>query len=125
MEHKISSCVAEIEESFSELGKITDVIACLDMDAMDMMYEHLEKMKVFVAKLQSWDMTNYSTEEVGYYMSHMSFHREIMADIIAEARSLLWEDSREYLKSLVSYHKELCLWMKAKEKALKRNIIEA
>ena len=73
-------------------------------------------MKIAVKELKSWELSDMSTEQKQFYLSHMSFHREIIADIITEARSLLIDKYRKHVKALVQYHRELCEWLKQIDK---------
>ena len=62
-----------------------------------------------------------SPKHILYYLSHMSFHREIIADIVSEARFQIPEDRRGFLKTLVSYHRDISVWLsKAQKKYGKR-----
>ena len=111
-----TTTTATIEQKFDELSSITDQLALINSVCESNIDFPIEEMKVFVAELQQWDLNKMPIEDKRYYLSHMSFHREIIADIIAEARSLLIEDRRQYLRALVAYYKEFCRWLKVIER---------
>jgi len=78
-----------------------------------------EDLTQFSSTVRQWSADQIPGDIRRFYLSHLTFHREIIADIIAEARSLLMEERREYLKSLVKYHKDYSAWLDTMEKALK------
>lgn len=109
-----------LEQVFDVLSEITDRINLMNSvyeSDLDQAFSDLEQ---FSTTVRQWSAEQIPQEIRRFYLSHLTFHREIIADIIAEARSLLMEERREYLKSLVRYHKDYCSWLDTMEKALSR-----
>lgn len=115
-----SAVTVEIEKKFDELSDITNKIALINSDWEGNIDDAILEMKNSIASLKSWKISSMSSEHRLYYLSHMSFHREIIADIISEARFHLPDDRRPHLKILVSYHRELCAWLYQIQKKYRR-----
>ena len=109
-EEPINDGDSDIETKFSELSDITNQVALINSayEEEEVFEAAIEKMEVFIKELHNWNMEEMSPTHRQYYLSHMSFHREIIAEIIADARALLIEERREYLRRLVSYYKSFC-----------------
>lgn len=107
-----------LEEYFSGLSEITDRVAMINSEYQTDIASALDDLLNFI----SWDDFNQidKMDQTGVqsFLSHMSFHREIIADIINEARQLLMEERRESLRRLVSYHKIFVKNFAALEKSL-------
>ncbi len=116
MSQSIATTVTEIEKKFDVIGDITNQVALVNNIHESDVGESIETMKQLIAKLQEYDLEAMSVDHRQYYLSHMSFHREIVADIITEARSLLIEERRHHLKTLVSYHREFRRWFSSIER---------
>jgi hypothetical protein len=76
----------------------------------------MDDLETFMKNTMASDLESMDIQALNYFLSHLSFHREIIADIISEARQLLIEERREYLKRLVSYHKEFVKWFQRMER---------
>ena len=116
MSSGVPTVAAEIEKKFDELSNITNQIALINSDYEGDIDDAILEMRNSTELLKSWDVSSMSSEHRLYYLSHMSFHREIIADIISEARFQLPEDRRHHLKALVHYHRELCSWLSQVQK---------
>ena len=99
MSEGVSTVVTEIEKKFDELSDITNKVALINSDYGGDIDEAIIKMKEFSDVLRSWDIFSMSPKHILYYLSHMSFHREIIADIVSEARFQIPEDRRGFLKN--------------------------
>ena len=103
---EIFSSLEDIEKYFNRLSEITDRVAMINSDYQTDIETALSDLENF---FQDEEMLIPLGEMEGGFvksiLSHMSFHREIIADIINEARQLLIEERREYLRRLVAYHK--------------------
>lgn len=106
----------KIENQFDKLSNITDKISHVNNEYESDIDTAINEMKIAVNELKNWELSDMSIEQKQFYLSHMSFHREIIADIIAEARSLLIDKYRKHVKTLVKYHRELCEWLNQIEK---------
>lgn len=106
----------EMDSHFNELADITDRVALVNSHYDSNLEKSFGEMESNVKTAMSWDLESMSREMRQVFMSHMSFHREIIAEIIAEARKLLIEERRAYLKRLVAYHKDFSTWLNRVEK---------
>ncbi len=108
----------QVEKLFAILREITDKVAKVNShypSDLDIAFQRLEEFWDGISRL---DFMNLPQDLRLLFISHLTFHRETIADIIAEARSLLMEERRNFLKRLVSYHKEFAQWVKNIEKQL-------
>ena len=113
----------ELETHFNQLTEITDQVALItSVYDSDVLGDALTDMENFVKDVMSWNMEEMDAQIKKAYLSHLSFHREIVAEIIAETRQSLKEgqthvqDRRPYLKRLVHYHKNFIKWFAQEEK---------
>lgn len=101
----------ELEKVFATLTEITDRVSLMnsvyDSD-LDGAFSDLDR---FTAEIAEWNYDDIPEDSRSYFLSHLTFHREIIADIIQEARSLLYEERRPFLKKLVKYHREYAAWL--------------
>ncbi len=110
------SSLPEVEKRFEILSDITDQVSQVnslyetDLDAA------FEGMERFTSDARTWDLATMHDDARKFYLSHMSFHREIVADIIAEGRRILLDERRPYLKRLVNYHRDFSRWLAGIEK---------
>ncbi|HBS05426.1 MAG TPA: hypothetical protein DEA96_10695 [Leptospiraceae bacterium] len=111
----------QLEQVFDVLSEITDRISLMNSIYESNLEQAFDDLKQFSLTVRQWSADQIPQEIRRFYLSHLTFHREIIADIIAEARSLLMEERREYLKTLVRYHKDYCSWLDTMEKALSRS----
>ncbi|MEQ8353785.1 MAG: hypothetical protein RH862_20070 [Leptospiraceae bacterium] len=111
----------QLEQVFDVLSEITDRISLMNSVYESNLEQAFDDLKQFSLTVRQWSAEQIPQEIRRFYLSHLTFHREIIADIIAEARSLLMEERREYLKTLVRYHKDYCAWLDTMEKALSRS----
>ena len=110
------SSVEALEKSFNRLQDITDQVAQMNSRYDSDLDSAFDTMEGFTVEARKWDVDNMDDHIRRTYLSHMSFHREIVAEIIAEARRQLIEERRELLKRLVGYHKEFSRWYTRAEK---------
>ena len=110
MSNSTSTVAVEIEKSFDGLSDITNQVALINSDYEGDIDGAILDMKNSMNLLKSWGTSLMSSEHRLYYLSHMSFHREIIADIISEARFRLAEESRHHLKALVRLSSR-ALWL--------------
>lgn len=105
-----------LERFFAVLRDITDRIALMNSpypSDLDKAFSQLEEFMAGCGRLKIEGMN----ESVRlFHISHLTFHREIIADIIAEARNLLLDDRRPYLQRLVAYHRDYTRWLGKLEK---------
>ena len=105
-----------VDTYFNILSDITDRVAMMnsryDSD-LDQAFTDMEKQ---IREAMEWDPAEMKSDVLQAYLSHMSFHREIVAEIISGARHLLINERRHYLKRLVTYHKEFSRWFNRIEK---------
>lgn len=101
----------DVEKIFSILREITDRVARINSQypsELDLAFKRLEEFWTGLSKINFETIQN-SIRPL--FISHLTFHRESIADIIQEARSLLMEERREFLKRLVQYHREYSKWL--------------
>lgn len=107
----VSVDIDELEKVFATLTEVTDRVSLMnsvyDSD-LDQAFSDLDR---FTNEIADWNYDDIPEESRSYFMSHLTFHREIIADIIQEARSLLYDERRPYLKKLVKYHKDYAAWL--------------
>jgi molybdopterin converting factor small subunit len=106
----------EIEKFFSILREITDKVALMNSpypSELDLAFTRLEE---FWKGLSNISLELLPGDVRLLYISHLTFHRETVADIISEARELLIEERRNFLKRLVQYHREFTKWLQQIEK---------
>ncbi|MCB1307551.1 MAG: hypothetical protein KDK30_05195 [Leptospiraceae bacterium] len=106
----------DVELKFNILSDITDQVALVNSVYESDIDHAIDQMTGFVQDAMGWDLDVMTEEARQFYLSHMSFHREIVAEIIAEARQLLMDDRREQVKRLVNYHKDFSRWLNGIEK---------
>lgn len=101
----------ELDYIFNRLTGITDRIAQMnsiyEID-LDSAFKDLAEHSVVVQNIADQNLASDSRRA---YLSHLTFHREIVADIISEARRLLMENRRVYVRQLVAYHKDFTKWL--------------
>ena len=110
--------IQQLEQVFDVLSEITDRISLMNSIYESNLDKAFGDLKDFSGNVRQWSAEQIPQEIRRFYLSHLTFHREIIADIIAEARSLLMDERREYLKALVKYHKDYCSWLDSMERAL-------
>ncbi len=106
----------DVEKFFSILREITDKVALMNSPYPSDLPLAFMRLKEFWNGLQNLNLDLLQNEIRLLFISHLTFHRETIADIIAEARELLMEDRRNYLKDLVNYHRDFINWLKQIEK---------
>ncbi|MCS7205055.1 MAG: hypothetical protein NZ853_05110 [Leptospiraceae bacterium] len=106
----------EVENFFSILREITDKVALINSTFPSDLELSFTRLEEFWRGLSRLDLSQLNGEIRFLFLSHLAFHRESIADIISEARALLIEERRGFLKRLVQYHKEFNNWFKQIEK---------
>ncbi|MCB1173088.1 MAG: PLU-1-like domain protein [Leptospiraceae bacterium] len=106
----------EVEVRFDDLSNITDLVAQINSIYESDIEGNIQAMEDFIHDAMSWDLSLLDLDALQFYLSHMSFHREIVSEIITEARQVLIEERRSYVKRLVNYHKEFKRWVTNLEK---------
>ncbi|GIX42504.1 MAG: hypothetical protein KatS3mg129_2237 [Leptospiraceae bacterium] len=106
----------EIERFFSILREITDKVALMNSPYPSELELAFKRLEEFWNGLEKINLNLLPGEIRLLYISHLTFHRETVADIIAEARELLIEERRTFLKRLVQYHREFSKWLQQIEK---------
>ncbi len=109
--------VKDVEVEFDKLSNITDRVALMNSEYEAELEPAFREMENFIANARQWDISDLLPEVRQFYLSSISFHREIVAEILAEARSLLMENRRHYLKRLAHYHKGLSQWLQELEES--------
>lgn len=99
-----------MDRKFAELSDITDRVARINSPYESDLGSAFTDMENFIEDAISWNIPYSDRDMFTAYKSHMSFHREVVSEIIREARELLMDDRRHFLKRLVSYHKEFSKW---------------
>ncbi len=108
--------VEALEKSFNYLQDITDQVAQMNSRYDSDLEAAFQSMTGFTIEARRWDLDSMNPQIRRTYLSHMSFHREIVAEIIAEARRQLIDERRDLLKRLVNYHKDFSRWYSKAEK---------
>lgn len=106
----------EIERFFSVLREITDKVALMNSPYPSELELAFLRLEEFWNGLSTIDLGLIPGDVRLLFISHLTFHRETVADIITEARELLMEDRRTFLKRLVQYHREFTKWLQQIEK---------
>lgn len=100
----------QLDMRFGRLSEITDRLAQINTIYDTDVDRAFDEMEEFTKEVMTWDPGTMGADSLRSFLSHMSFHREVVADIIAEARRLLLPERRESLKKLVNYHKNFVKW---------------
>ena len=98
--------ISDLEKEFSKLSDLTDKIARMNISEEVRPDAFIIELKFFLSRIITWNVGAMPFHVRKSCLSHMSFHREVVADIIAEARSLLLASHHQSLQGLVSYHKQ-------------------
>ena len=106
----------EVEARFDVLSDITDRVALMNSVYESDLEGAFHEMESFIGGARTWDLEAMEEAARKFYLSHMSFHREIVAEIIAEARQVLLDERRPYVKRLVNYHRDFSRWLNGIEK---------
>ena len=101
----------EVEKHFDQLSDITDLVAQINSIYESDIEGNLQTMEDFIYDVMDWDIDILERDARLFYISHMTFHREIVSEIIAEARQVLIDERRSYLKRLVNYYKKFKIWL--------------
>ena len=105
-----------IDQHFNILSDITDRVALMNSHYDTDLDGAFDDMEGFIRDAMDWDLEKLPLETRQSYFSHMTFYREVIAEIIAEARRLLIGERRPYLKRLVAFHKDFMKWLSQLEK---------
>jgi hypothetical protein len=105
-----------LERFFAVLRDITDRVALMNSPYPSDLDRAFSQLEEFMAGCVRLNIEKMSEAVRLFHISHLTFHREIIADIIAEARNLLLDDRRPYLQRLVSYHRDYTRWLAKIEK---------
>lgn len=106
----------EVETHFDELSDLTDLVAQVNSIYESDIEGNMQKMEDFIHNAMKWDVNILEPDAKLFYISHMSFHREIVSEVIADARQVLIDERRPYVKRLVNYFKEFKRWLANLEK---------
>ncbi|MEQ9363555.1 MAG: PLU-1-like domain protein [Leptospirales bacterium] len=106
----------EVETQFDVLSDVTDRVALMNSVYESDLEGAFNEMEAFTEDARTWDVGAMEEAARKFYLSHMSFHREIVAEIIAEARQVLLEERRACVKRLVNYHRDFSRWLNGIEK---------
>ena len=109
----------ELELYFNTLSEITDRVAMINSEYQTDLESAVYDLENFMSADVFHSVSDKEQNFIQSFLSHMSFHREIIADIITEARQLLIEERREFLRRLVAYHKSFVKNFSVLEKQLK------
>lgn len=107
--------IEDIEIHFERLSSIADRVSLMNSEYEAVLEPAFQEMEAFAADAYCWDLDSMPPEVRQFYLSCLSFHREVVAEILAEARRLLMENRRIYLKRLAHYHKQLRQWLQEAE----------
>ena len=103
--------LSTVETRFDRLSAITDRVALINSVYDSDLNGAFDEMESFIGDARTWDPAEMDEDARRFYLSHMSFHREIVAEIISEARRVLLDDRRPFVKRLVNYHRESSKWL--------------
>jgi hypothetical protein len=108
----------ELESYFNKLSEITDRVALINSEYQTDIATAVNDLENFMSEESFRSIDRADQGLAQSFLSHMSFHREIIADIINGARQLLIEERREFLRRLVAYHKSFVKNFSIMEKRL-------
>ncbi|MFN3603404.1 MAG: hypothetical protein ACK4UJ_01705 [Leptonema sp. (in: bacteria)] len=106
----------DIEKIFSILREITDRVSLINSYYPSDLEIAFTRLKEFWNNLSHFPFDAIPTSLRALCLSHLTFHRETISDIIKEARLLLMENRRDFLKTLVNYHREFSKWLQELER---------
>lgn len=107
----------ELDTRFGHLTDITDRISLLNSPYESDLQGSFHDLFEFLQELQAVPVADLDNNVRRHFLAHLTFHREMVSDIIEEARSLLMDERREYLKRLVEYRKQVACWIDEMEKS--------
>lgn len=105
-----------LERFFAVLRDITDRIALMNSPYPSDLEKAFSQLEEFMSGCGRMSIEKMNEAVRLFHISHLTFHREIIADIIAEARNLLLDDRRPFLQRLVTYHRDYTRWLGKLEK---------
>lgn len=105
-----------LERFFAVLRDITDRVALMNSPYPSDLEKAFSQLEEFMDGCMRLNMASMGAAVRLFHISHLTFHREIIADIIAEARNLLFDERRPFLQRLVTYHREYTRWLQKQEK---------
>lgn len=101
----------EFELYFNRVTDYTDKVSLVNSVYESDLETAFAAMEEAVEEVMKWELTGLDAGIRRILLSHLTFHRETVWEIIQEARSLLISDRREYVKRLVNHHKEFTKWL--------------
>jgi hypothetical protein len=107
----------ELDTRFSHLTDLTDRISLINSPYESDLDGAFHDLFEFLQELQTISLDDEDSHVRHHFLAHLTFHREMISDIIDEARSLLMDDRREYLRKLVEYRKQIARWINEIEKS--------
>ncbi|XDD52236.1 hypothetical protein AB3N59_20005 [Leptospira sp. WS92.C1] len=110
----------DLENYFQTLTDLTDTIAVINSPYESDFDHDIGRLEQYFSDIvsRSWE-----TSERSYFnlfSSHFTFHTKIVEEIIHEARRVLIQERRIYVKRLVAYHKHAEEWFAELQKKRKQ-----
>ncbi|MBW7857257.1 MAG: hypothetical protein H3C43_02910 [Leptonema sp. (in: Bacteria)] len=105
-----------LDRFFTVLRDITDRVALMNSPYPSDIERAFGQLEEFMAGCEKFNLEEMKPAACKFHLSHLTFHRETVADIIAEARELLMDDRRPYLQRLVAYQRDFIAWLNKAEK---------
>jgi len=105
-----------IERLFAILRDITDRVALMNSMYPSDLEKAFTQLDEFIDSCEKLSVEDIQPSVRLVFMSHLTFHREIVSEIISEARNLLMDDRRPFLQRLVTNQRHFTQWLSKLEK---------
>lgn len=106
-----------LDRFFAVLRDITDRVALINSPYPSDIERAFVQLEEFMAGCKQLNLEEMKPVACKFHLSHLTFHRETVADIIAEARELLIDERRPYLQRLVAYQRDFITWLNKSAKS--------
>lgn len=100
-----------LDRFFTVLRDITDRVALINSPYPSDIERAFVQLEEFMSGCKQLNLEDMKPVAFKFHLSHLTFHRETVADIIAEARELLIDERRPYLQRLVAYQRDFISWL--------------
>ncbi|MDV6236400.1 hypothetical protein CH379_012260 [Leptospira ellisii] len=100
----------DLESYFQTLTDITDTIAVINSPYESDFDRDIGQLEQYYSDVTSRPWESSEREYFNLFSSHFTFHTKIVEEIIHEARRVLLQERRQYVKRLVAYHKQAEEW---------------
>ena len=102
----------ELEQKFSYLDDIMERVATINGVSSGDLQLAIDELNAFGNSIFRWDFKQLPDNLLNPCLNHLTYHREILANLIYETRLSIEEERRELFKRIVAYSKRYGEWLK-------------